>query len=978
MVLMTAVALLPVTLLAATSIVLASRQVTSEVNKRMATTAAVSSVVVGQQTTDLVALVQSYAIRRSLVTSVSGGSGADTPIEVNLSNLAHAVPGISAAFVASVQGTSLDVYPLEPSVIGTNFAYRDWYKGLVASGRPYVSDAIATKEAGNPLAVTVSDYIRTSNGTPVGILGINYSLRYLTAFSTHIGRAEGISLDVTDRVGTSLTAGGSHGLVSLAGDPRVKAALSGRSGLLDYAPVLSGGVRGPKELSAYTPVAGTGWTVVASIPDSVAFAGLFRLRDTVLAIAALLVLVLLAGLRVIALSDRRRRHSELQVQSRERELAQVLESTDEAFVSFDTGDKITAWNARAEQLYGWEAAEVLGRSLVDTVIAASDRQEYRQEFSGYRAGSGSTVVGQRREMVAVHRDGRQIPVEVAVWAHDDGRGFSAFVHDISERAALQVELEAARDEALQASKLKSEFLANMSHEIRTPMNGVIGMSALLLNTDLDLTQRDYAETVCSSADALLTVIDDILDFSKIEAGKLDVERVTFDLRSVVEESAVLLAASAQEVGLELTCRIDPTLPAAFTGDPGRLRQVLLNLLGNAVKFTSEGEVNLTARVAGEEVAGVVTVELAVRDTGIGMTKSTLEHLFEAFTQADSSTSRRYGGTGLGLAISSQLVQLMGGALTVTSEPGVGSTFTASIPLALDVAGAIPAEVVDLTGVRALIVDDNGTNRRVLGDIMAGWGCDARAAEGGAQALIMLGESVDDGCPFDVVLLDLNMPDIDGYDCARMVRADPRLAPTPLIMLTGSAQRGEAERSQHVGIVAYLSKPVRLDQLRLSLQRALARAPVTTGIAHRERQSTVPDPDRIRAAPETAMVLLVEDNLVNQKVLTAMLDTMGYGVDVAVNGNDALEALDRNDYAVVLMDCQMPEMDGYQTTQRLRQLEGPDRHTHVIAVTASAMATDRIRCLEAGMDDYLSKPIKSADLAAKLRDGLAGAAVTVLR
>jgi hypothetical protein len=316
MVLLTVVALMPVGLLAAFSIVLASRQVTSDVNQQVQTTASVSSVVIGQQMSDLESLLKSYTIRHSLITNVAGGGGADTSIETNLSNLGQALPGISAAFVASLTGTSIATYPPEPTIYGTNFAYRDWYKGLVRTGRPFVSNAIVTKEASHALAVTVTEYIREPNGTPVGILGVNYSLASISTYSHHIAQAQGITLDVTDRIGNSLTAAGTGRLVSLAGDPRVRAAEAGRTGLLNYAPVVAGGGHGPTELSAYTPVAGTGWTVVAAIPDQVAFAGLHRLRDTVLGITGVLVLILLAGVRVIVISDRRRRQSELRAHHR--------------------------------------------------------------------------------------------------------------------------------------------------------------------------------------------------------------------------------------------------------------------------------------------------------------------------------------------------------------------------------------------------------------------------------------------------------------------------------------------------------------------------------------------------------------------------------------------------------------------------------------------------------------------------------------
>jgi len=455
-------------------------------------------------------------------------------------------------------------------------------------------------------------------------------------------------------------------------------------------------------------------------------------------------------------------------------------------------------------------------------------------------------------------------------------------------------------------------------------------------------------------------------------------RSTTDARRPVEESAVLLAARAHEQGLELTCRLDPALPAADAGDPGRLRQVLLNLLGNAVKFTAEGEVNVSARVA--EHAGdvhrhadAVLVELVVRDSGIGMTPSTLEHLFDAFTQADSSTTRRYGGTGLGLAISRQLVELMGGTLHVTSEPGKGSTFTALVPLRLRSVPAVAPEVADLAGKRALIVDDNATNRRVLAEMVTGWGCSARTTNQAREALAALHAAADEHETFDVVLLDLNMPDVDGFDLAHLVRADPRVGDVPMVMLTSSAQRGEAQQAEQNGITAYLTKPVRSTQLHQALRTSLGaeqpgaardRAAETPQLLPRiPSQGVAADPPVSPAG--SGLVLLVEDNAVNQKVLTAVLSRIGYAVHVAANGEQALQRLARESYDAVLMDCQMPVMDGYQATAELRRREGTGPRTPVIALTASAMAEDRDRCLAAGMDDYLTKPVNMQNLAAAL-------------
>ncbi len=977
MALLTVLALLPVALLAASSIVLASRQVNGEVNRRVQATAAVSSVFVGEQTSGLAALVHSYATRPSLVGALARGPQGTAAAAPQLRGLASAGLGVSGAFVTDLAGTLTNVDPPSPQLLGRNFAFRDWYRGLAARGGPYVSTAYQTALPGHPLVVAVADYIPGPGGRPVGILAAIYSLDAIRSFADDIARAQGISLTVTDRAGTLLSAGGQNGLASLAADPRVKRALAGRSGLLQDSPLLASGRRGSRELSAYTPVAGVGWTVSASVPQRAAFAGLVGLRNTVLGITAVLVAMLLAGALAVARVQRRRVESELAVGRRERDLSRVLESSGDAFVSIDAAGAITVWNSRAEALFGWPACDVIGRELAGIIIPSAQRQGHLQGMEHYTSGAPSVVVGQRRELTALHRNGSDVPIELAVWAHEDGGGFSAFAHDITQRINSQAELETARDHAMTASRLKSEFLANMSHEIRTPMNGVIGMSSLLLQTDLSVMQRDCAETVSSSAEALLTVIDDILDFSKIEAGKLDVESVPFDLRAVVEESAVLLAARAHEQGLELTCRLDPALPAAVAGDPGRLRQVLLNLLGNAVKFTARGEVNVSARVAehADDVhreADAVLVELVVRDSGIGMTPATLEHLFDAFTQADTSTTRRYGGTGLGLAISRQLVELMGGTLHVTSEPGQGSTFTALVPLRLRSVPAVAPEVSDLAGKRALIVDDNATNRRVLAEMVTGWGCSARTTTQAQEALAALRAAADEHETFDVVLLDLNMPDVDGFDLAHLVRADPRVGDVPLVMLTSSAQRGEAQQAEQNGITAYLTKPVRSTQLHEALRTALGTRPeqVAGGtvagsaplLARIPRQAAAADPEE---APAEALVLLVEDNAVNQKVLTAVLSRIGCAVHVAANGEQALEYLNRENYDAVLMDCQMPVMDGYEATAELRRREGDGPRTPVIALTASAMAEDRDRCLAAGMDDYLSKPVSMQNLAAAL-------------
>jgi PAS domain S-box-containing protein len=467
MALLTVLSLLLVVLMALSSIVLASHQVTGDVNKQVRATASVSSVVVGEKMSDLTALVDSYATRSSLPNEVAAGSKENAQVEKSLTSLANAFPGISASFVASLRGTSLNTYPLEPAVIGMNFSYRDWYKGLVASGRTYISDAIVTKETGHPLAVTVTTYIRGADGQPIAILGVNYGLQAIKTFATNVGSAQGITLTLTDRTGTSLTSGGADGLISLVSDPLVRAALAGRTGTQEYAPLLSKGHRGPNELSSYAPIAGTGWAVVASVRESNAYAGLNRLRGTVLAIAGVIILILLLVGLAISRSAKRRRLIELEFQRRDRELVHVLESIDDAFVSISAAGDITAWNGHAESLYGWAASEVLGKNLADLLIASDFREIFKSDLLEHRIGGTTTVVGHRVEITAIDHDGTHIPVEMSVWAIEDGEGFSAFMHDITERLAAQAELAAARelagqfDVALANGRVSASLLASI-------------------------------------------------------------------------------------------------------------------------------------------------------------------------------------------------------------------------------------------------------------------------------------------------------------------------------------------------------------------------------------------------------------------------------------------------------------------------------------------------------------------------------------
>jgi PAS domain S-box-containing protein len=833
-------------------------------------------------------------------------------------------------------------------------------------------------------------------------------------------------------------------------------------------------------------------------------------------------------LALITARDLRERYeSQTRLEQAEERLRLILDSAHEAFVGMDAAGLIIDWNQEAESTFGWPRAEVLGRVLEQTIIPLQYRDAHHRGLARFLAVGEGPVLHKRIEVAALHRGGREFPVEMTITPVRVGEAyvFGAFVHDISERkraeetlarernllralmdhlpdhifvkdtrsrfvtanaatvqtlgartlegivgktdfdflpqeralqfhadeqivlrtgepllnreellidatgrskwllttkapfrdgagaiiglvgmshdvterkqaeeertgllereqmaraeaeAALRArdesmrELHIAKEAAESANRAKSEFLANMSHEIRTPMNGIIGMTELALETNLTREQREYLSMVKASADSLLSVINDILDFSRIEARKLHLEAVDFNLRDHLGDMLKALAMRAEEKGLELAFHVASDVPDALSGDPTRLRQIIVNLVGNAVKFTERGEVVVEVKQEtteytekGQEnsssvsfVCSVVSLRFTVRDTGIGVPVEKRRLIFEAFSQADASTTRKYGGTGLGLAICSQLVQMMGGRIWVESEVGQGSTFhfTARFGKA-DGAVTRPAAVQpdQLQGMAVLVVDDNATNRRILEDVFRNWGMRAAPVRGGAEALASLRQAAAAQAPFALVLLDAHMPEMDGFMLADAIRRTPELAGTTLVMLTSAGRPEDVSRCRELGIDAYLMKPVKQSELYDALLAALG--------ASRRSAETGGTPTAKRRPP--LRVLLAEDHPVNQKLAVRLLEKQGHSVVVAGDGEQALAALARQPFDLVLMDVQMPGVDGFEAAARIRKNEqGTGRHIPILAMTAFAMKGDRERCLQAGMDGYVAKPIQSQEL-----------------
>jgi two-component system sensor histidine kinase/response regulator len=618
-----------------------------------------------------------------------------------------------------------------------------------------------------------------------------------------------------------------------------------------------------------------------------------------------------------------------------------------AIIVLDQKELIVSCNPAFEHLFGYSQNEIMGVNLDSLITNEASFQEATQYTQQTFTGGTIHGIGKRRR-----KNGTLVDVEilaVPVIIGEQKIGALAIYHDITELVRAQLEAE-------EATRAKSEFLANMSHEIRTPMNGVIGMLELVLDSSLTDEQREYLNISLQSAEALLVLINDILDFSKIEANRMELEKINFNLRTTVEDAVFSLAQRAQDKGLELACMVNPALMSDLKGDPARLRQILINLIGNAIKFTHQGEVVIRVEPV-NETDTIATIHFSIQDSGIGIPPKLQHSIFERFTQADGSTTRKYGGSGLGLTICKQLVTAMEGEIGVNSTAGAGSIFWFQIPFEKQPAekrGTAPLiiEPVNLSGIRILGVDDNTTNRTILTKTLEGFGCRVDSVASGSKAIESLREAFCSGDPYKVVLLDMQMPGMDGEQTARAIKFDPDLRAVHIIVLTSIGQRGDAANMEAMGCSGYLLKPVRQNMLYQALLAVLGRieekkpAIITRHMLAEQKQHS------------TTHILLAEDNPINQKLVVILLQKAGYSVDAVDNGLQVIEKAKTGKYHAILMDVQMPEMDGFEATRCIREWEADlNQHIPIIAMTAHAMTGDRENCLEAGMDDYVSKPIE---------------------
>jgi PAS domain S-box-containing protein len=930
----------------------------------------------------------------------------------------------SGLFLFTPQGRILVENPQLLNRRGLDVSFRDYYRQTVATGKPQISDPFSDLKEGRP-TIMMTAPIYGADGRLIAILGGAMDLLaadtlFHDLLETRLGKNGYLFLFAHDRT-----------MIAHPDQTRImqRDVPPGANKLFDRA--LEGwegsgetvNSRGLHAIATFKQLQTKDWILGSNLPTAEAYAAIRHFAAFFFSGMLLVLLLAAAGVWLLAGSVTSSLHQftealagidlsrlstvkpmqvnqsdeigllaetfnsfiaalcerETSLSETRDELLSITNSTPNAIIMMDSAGLITFWNPAAERIFGYSVGEVLGKNLHKLLVPQEYHDAHQAAMPQFIQSGQGNAIGETVELRAIRKDRHEMTVSISlssvrlhgVW-HAVG-----ILRDISDIKQHQLDLIEARNAAEAANIAKSEFLASMSHEIRTPMNGVIGMTGLLLETQLDDEQRRYAEIVRTSGESLLGLINDILDFSKIEAKKLDLEILDFDLSSLLDDFTATLAMRAQEKGLELLCAPDLDLPMLLRGDPGRLRQILTNLTGNAIKFTQVGEIVVRVSLV-EKNENDFLLRFSVRDTGIGIPADKIDRLFNKFSQLDASTTRKYGGTGLGLAISKQLAELMGGETGVNSEEGKGSEFWFTVRLGKQAEESSHENIrlADLQNVRVLIVDDNATNCEIQTRRLASWGMRTTEAQNGPQALQCLYDALDQNDPFAIAMIDMQMPGMDGETLGRTIKVDKRLADIQMVMLTSMGTRGDARHFKEIGFAAYATKPIRHQELKTVLSLVLADSglvqtfqPIVTRHTALETISLFPG--------YTARILLAEDNITNQRVALGILKKLGLRADAVANGAEALKALELLPYDLVLMDVQMPEMDGLEATGHIRDLQSAVRNHDIpiIAMTANAMQGDREICLKAGMNDYVSKPVSPQTLAEALKKWLSKETLT---